>query len=98
MFVTKLPHSASFNDPCPQFEIVPAGRLHTLALTCNLRTIVQGCGYKGYPWHWWWSPFENSLKRCRLLTHVSFTWPNMVHPREAMGRVGQGTTLSFVYA
>ena len=20
----------------------------------NLQTVIQGCGYKGYPWKWWW--------------------------------------------
>ena len=32
-----------------------------------MRTVVQGCGFKGYPWMWWWHSLCTMLKRRNLL-------------------------------
>ena len=74
---SRWPDACSQNCPTILASMIPALSLKScqkagspLALTANLRTVVQGCGHKGYPWRWWWVPFRNSLKKCRLLTHV----------------------------
>ena len=36
----------------------------------NLEAVVQGCGFKLYPWAWWWMPLRVRLKDLGLLTSV----------------------------
>ena len=60
---------------------------HT-ALTSTLCTIVQGCGYKGYPWSWWWTPLQTSLKRC-FLRHPHM-WQNASTPKDNNGQGREG--------
>ena len=45
-----------------------AGSTH--AIRCNIRAVIQGCGYKGYPWKWWWQPMRARLQRLNLQHHV----------------------------
>ena len=74
---SRWPDACSQNCPTVLASMIPALCLKScqkagsrLALTANLRTVVQGCGYKGHPWGWWWLPFRNCLMKCRLLTHL----------------------------
>ena len=100
---SRWPDACSQNCPPVLASMIPALSLKAcqkagsqLALTSNLRTVVQGCGYKGYPWRWWWAPFRNSLKGCRLITHVPLYFgQTMVQPRSTIGRAGKGATQKF---
>ena len=40
------------------------------AIECDIRTVVQGCRYKGYPWNWWWQPMRVRLQRLHQLHHA----------------------------
>ena len=32
----------------------------------NVRSIVRGMGYKGYPWRWWWPSFSSKVNALGL--------------------------------
>ena len=43
---------------------------HPGARALNLQALVEGCGYKGYPWSWWWLPIRSRMKDLNLLSDV----------------------------
>ena len=67
--VAQLPCRASINASLPHSQVYhfcssPKERL------LNLEAVVQGCGFKAYPWAWWWMPLRVRLKDLGLLTSV----------------------------
>ena len=96
---SRWPDACSQNCPTVLSSMIPALSLKScqragsrLALTSNLLTIVQGCGYKGYPWRWWWTPLRNSLKRYHLLQDVPLYVAKQWY-QQGKHWVGQGGTL-----
>ena len=55
---------------------------------------MQGCGYKGYLWQWWWTPLRNSLKRYRPVQILPLC-PAKRWYKLALGRAGKDTVLMF---
>ena len=43
---------------------------HLGARALKLRALVEGCGYKGYPWSWWWLPIRSRMKDLDLPSDV----------------------------
>ena len=65
----RWPDRWSPNCPTVLGSMIPAltGKSMTLAgdrhaISCNVRTIVQGCGYKHYQWKWWWQHIRVRFK------------------------------------
>ena len=63
---TRWPDRWSPGCPMVLQSMLPALVLKSITLCSsavtrerNLQTVIQGCGYKGYPWRWWWL-------RCRV--------------------------------
>ena len=56
----------------------------------NLEAVVQGCGFKSYPWAWWWMPLRVRLKDLGLLTYVPMhlvkIWYNKGVSKGGLGR------------
>ena len=73
----RWPDRSSPNYPTVLGSMIPAlkGKSTTLAgdrdvMSCNVRTIVQGCGYTHYQWKWWWQHIRVRFKH-RGLVHLT---------------------------
>ena len=63
-----------------------------LALSHSMQCVVQGCGYKCYPWKWWWQPMRNCLKARGLLDIVPLQVVRRWYSRAQVGRLGRDIT------
>ena len=67
---------------------------HPGARALDLQALVEGCGYKGCPWSWWWLPIRLRMKDLNLLSDVTLVrqWNSVLHDLWLRGELPDSVT------